>query len=98
MRKSSTPKAAVKKRRATRRKTTSKVVAKQARDEHQPTNPKVVADSALQRKSVTKFNSREVGDTRRMVAAQFEKFRDTQVPETMRALAERSVSPDAGSL
>ena len=46
MRKSSTPKAAVKKRRATRRKTTSKVVAKQARDEHQPTNPKVVADKA----------------------------------------------------
>ena len=91
MRKSSTPKAAVKKRRATRRKTTSKVVAKQARDEHQPTNPKVVADKGLQRKSVTKFNSREVADTRRMVAAQFEKFRDTQVPETMRALAERSV-------
>jgi hypothetical protein len=89
MRKSSTPKAAVKKRRATRRKTTSKVVAKQARDEHQPTNPKVVAD--LRRQSVTKFDSREVADTRRMVAAQFEKFRDTQVPETMRALAERSV-------
>lgn len=92
MRKSSTPKAAVKKRRATRRKTTSKLVAKQARDEHQPTNPKVVADKAqLQRKSVTKFNAREVGDTRRRIAAQFEAFRDTQVPETMRALAERSV-------
>ena len=91
MRKSSTPKAAVKKRRATRRKTTSKVVAK-ARDEHQPTNPKVVADKAqLQRKSVTKFNAREVGDTRRRIATRFEAFRDTQVPETMRALAERSV-------
>ena len=73
MRKSPTPRAAVKKLRATRRKTTSKVVAKQARDEHQPANP------------------REVGDTRRRIAAQFEAFRDTKVPETMRALAERSV-------
>ena len=34
---------------------------------------------------------REVGDTRHRIAAQFEAFRDTQVPETVRALAERSV-------
>ena len=34
----------------------------------------------------------ELGDAHRGIAAQFEKFRETQVPDTMRELAERSVA------
>ena len=91
MSKSSTPKAAGKTGRSARRKTNSKHVAGKARDTHQQVTPKVVAEKALvQRKGAAKVRT-EVSDTRRGMAAQFEEFR-SQVPDTMRALAERNVA------
>lgn len=98
MTKSSTPKA-----RDTRSKSPSKAAAEKARDTHRPTEKargkhqesthKVVAEKAqVQHKSAPVVPAKKVVDTRRRVAAQFEEFRDTQVPDTMRALAERNVA------
>ena len=88
MSKSYAPKDAARKRRGgTRRKATSKVIAEKARDKHQQTRPRVMAERNLPAIAVW-----EVGDAHRGIAAQFEKFRDTQVPDTMRELAERSVA------
>jgi hypothetical protein len=86
MSKSYAPKDAARKRRGTRRKATPKVIAENARDKHQ-TRPRVIAERNLPAIAVW-----EVGDAHRGIAAQFEKFRDTQVPDTMRELAERSVA------
>ena len=92
MSKSSTPKAAGKKGRSARRKANSKHVAEKARDTHQQVSPKVVAEKALvQRKGAAKVRSDKASDTRRGMAAQFEEFR-AQVPDTMRALAERNIA------
>ena len=88
MSKSYTAKDAARKRRGTRRKATSKVIAEEARDKHQQTRPKVMAE----RNSLPAIAFWEVGDAHRGIAAQFEKFGETQVPDTMRELAERSVA------
>ena len=88
MSKSYAAKDAARKRRGTRRKATSKVIAEKARDKHQQTRPKVMAE----RNSLPTIAVWEVGDAHRGIAAQFEKFRETQVPDTMRELAERSVA------
>ena len=88
MSKSYAPKGAARKRRGgTRRKATSKVIVEKARDKHQQTRPRVMAERNLPAIAVW-----DVGDAHRGIAAQFEKFRDTQVPDTMRELAERSVA------
>ena len=87
MSKSYAPKDAARKRRGTRRKATSKVIAEKARDKDQQTRPRVMAERNLPAIAVW-----DVGDAHRGIAAQFEKFRDTQVPDTMRELAERSVA------
>ena len=87
MSKSYAPKDAARKRRGTRRKATSKVIAEKARDKDQQTRPRVMAERNLPAIAVW-----DVGDAHRGIATQFEKFRDTQVPDTMRELAERSVA------
>ena len=91
MTKSSSPKATGKKGRGTHRRSNSKHAAERARDTHQQTPLKVVAEKQLQRKRAPKVIAVEVGDTGRRIAAQFEEFR-AQVPDTMRAVAERSVA------
>lgn len=92
MTKSSTPKAAARKARPTQRKKAPKIADRKARYTSQHTS-KVVAEKAqAQRKSAFKITVGDVGDTQRRIAAQFEEFRDSQVPDTMRALAERSVA------
>ena len=88
MSKSYAPKDAPRKRRGTRRKATSKVIAEKARDKHQQTRAEVMAE----RNSLPAISIWEVGDAHRGIAAQFEKFRETQVPDTMCELAERSVA------
>jgi phasin len=55
-----------------------KVLAEKARETHLKTAPKVATEKAP--------------DTHRKTADQFEEFRDTQVPDSMRDLAERSVA------
>jgi len=85
MSKSYAPKDAPRKRRGTRRKATSKVIAEKARDKHQQTRAEVMAE-------LPAISIWEVGDAHRGIAAQFEKFRETQIPDTMRELAERSVA------
>ena len=87
MSKSSTPKAAGKKGRSARRKANTKHVAEKSRDTHQQVTPKVVVQS----RSAAKLRTDGASDTRRRMAAQFEEFR-AQVPDTMRALAERNVA------
>jgi hypothetical protein len=101
MTKPSTPKVAARKARHTRQKSTSKVTPEKAHDTdrqtaratHHRTTSKVVAEKAhVQRKTTPKGTARDAGDTQRRIAAQFEEFRDSQVPDTRRALAERSVA------
>ena len=90
MSKSYAPKDAARKRRGTRRKATSKVIAENARDKHRQTGPKVMAKKTQARRN--SLAVWDVSDAHRGIAAQFEKFRETQVPDTMRELAERSVA------
>jgi hypothetical protein len=79
MTKSSVRKAAAKKARSTYRKTTRKVGAAKALSSGRKTAPKAVAEKAL--------------GTYRKTAARFEEFAyDAQMPESMRALAEKSVA------
>jgi hypothetical protein len=93
MAKSSTRKAAARKARDIHHTKDPKVAARKARVTHHKTDHKVVAEKAhVQRKTAPKVAASEVRDTRRMIATQFEEFRDSRVPDTMRALAERSVA------
>jgi hypothetical protein len=79
MNKSSARKAPAEKARGTYRKTTRKVGAKKAHSTNRRAASKTVAEKARA--------------TYRKTAAQFEEFaRDAQMPESMRALAEKSVS------
>jgi hypothetical protein len=77
MTKSSAPKAAARKARNTHRKRASKVGTSKARNIHH-TVPKVAAEKAR--------------GTHRRTATQFEELRYTQVPDSIRALAERNVA------
>jgi phasin len=95
MTKSSAPKVLAEKARDTHRKTAPKVAAEKARDTHRkPSSPKVLAEGAgdTHRKTAPKVAAEKPGDTHRKPSAQFEEVRDTQVPDSMRALAERSVA------
>src|SRR5207342_31185 len=79
MTKSSTRKAAAEKTRSTRRKTAGKVSAAKARSKDRKTTSKVAAERAR--------------GTYRKTAARFEEFAyDGQMPESVRALAEKSVA------
>ena len=79
MTKSSARKAAAKKARSTHRKTTRKVGAAKTLNSGRKTASKAVAETAL--------------GTYRKTAARFEEFAyDAQMPESMRALAEKSVA------
>jgi hypothetical protein len=79
MTKSSARKAAAKKARSTYRKTTRKVGAAKTLNSGRKTASKAVAETAL--------------GTYRKTAARFEEFAyDAQMPESMRALAEKSVA------
>lgn len=78
MTKPSISKNPAKKARASRRKSAPKVAVQKAYDTHRKTSPKVAAAETV--------------DTQRRIAAQIEEFRETQVPDTMRALAERNVA------
>ena len=92
MTKSTTPKAAARKARPTQRKKAPKIADGKARYTRQHTS-KVVAEKAqVQRKSAFKVTVGDVGDTQRRIAAQVEEFRDNQAPDTLQALAERSVA------
>jgi len=91
MTKSSTHKVVGKKARNTRRKTDA---AKKARGARRATVTKVAAEKAHDpyRKTSPSVASREARNIQRKMAAQFEAFGDSQVPGTMRALAERNVA------
>jgi hypothetical protein len=66
--------------------------ARTSRATHRRTNSKAVAEKAhVQRKTAPQVAAGELLDTRR-IAAQFEKFRETQVPDTMRALAQKNMA------
>ena len=78
MTKPSISKNPAKKARASRRKSAPKVAVQKAYDTHRKTSPKVAAAETV--------------DTQRRIAAQIEEFREPQVPDTMRALAERNVA------
>ena len=86
MSKSYAPKDAARKRRGTRRKATSKVIAEKARDKHPQTRPKVMTE----RNSLPAIAIWEVGDAHR--CRPIREVPRTQVPDTMRELAERSVA------
>ena len=93
MTKSSTRKAAARKARPTHRKKAPKMASEKARATHQHTTKVVAEQSHVQRHKIApKVSVGEVGDTRRRPATQYEEFRDSQVPDTMHALAESSVA------
>ena len=93
MTKSSTRKAAARKARPTHRKKAPKMASEKARATHQHTTKVVAEQSYVQRHKIApKVSVGEVGDTRRRPATQYEEFRDSQVPDTMHALAESSVA------
>ena len=95
MSKLSTPKVAAKKARGARGKIAAKVAVHKARNSRatrRRTNSKVVAEKAhVQRRAAPQVAAGELLDTRRMTA-QFEKFRETQVPDTMRVLVQKNVA------
>jgi hypothetical protein len=93
MTKSSTPKALAEKAHPGRRKVASKVVAQKVRDTHRKTALKLAVEKAhVQRKIAPKVASGKAADTHREIVAQVQEFRDTQVPDSMRALTERRVA------
>jgi hypothetical protein len=96
MSKLSTPKVAAKKARGARGKIAAKVAVDKARNSRatrRRTNSKVVAEKAhVQRRAAPQvITAGELLDTR-TIAAQFEKFQETQVPDTMRALVQKNVA------
>ena len=83
MTKSANRKVAARKARSANSKKSSKR-STEARDKNQKTHQKVAA---------TRRNSVEtVRDTHRIIAAQYDQFRRSQVPDTLRVLAERNVA------
>ena len=95
MTKSSTPKVAAKKARGARGKTAAKVAREKARTARatHPSNPKVVTEKAhVPRKTAPEKAIDHARDTHRSITARFEAFRDSQVPGTINAIAERSVA------
>ena len=77
------------------RKTASKVVAEKARGPYRKTARKVGARKAYSgdRKTASKVATEKARGTYRKTAARFEEFAyDAQMPESMRALAEKSVA------
>ena len=94
MSKLSTPKIAAKKARGAGGKIAAKVAVAKARTSratHRRTNSKVVAEKAdVQRKTAPQVAAGESLDTRRI--GQFEKFRETQVPDTLHALVQKNVA------
>ena len=93
MTKSSTPKVATKKARGARGKTAAKVAREKARTARHPRKPKVVTEKAHgPRKTAPEKAIDHARDTHRSITARFEAFRDSQVPGTINAIAERSVA------
>jgi hypothetical protein len=103
MTKSSAHKAAAEKTRGTHRKTTRKAAAGKAHSKNRKTAPKAVAERARKvgagkahgkdRKTTSKAVAERARGTYRKTAAQFEEFaRDALTPESVRALAEKSVA------
>jgi phasin len=88
------PKVLAEKARDKHRKTAPKVLAEEARDTHRKTAPRAAPEKAQRRhrKTAQKVAAEKARDTHRKTADQFEKFRDTQEPDSMRALAEGSVA------
>jgi hypothetical protein len=88
------PKVAAEKASDTHRKIAPKVAAETASDTHRKIAPKVAAETARDkhREIAPKVAAETASDTHRKIAPQFEESRDPQVPDTMRALAERSVA------
>ena len=66
----------------------AKDAARKRRGTHRKATSKVIAE----RNSLPTIAVWELGDAHRGTAAQFEKFRETQVPDKMREPAERSVA------
>ena len=95
MSKLSTHKVAAKKARGARGKIEAKVAvakARTSRTTNRRTNSNVVAEKAhVQRKTAPQVAAGELLDTRR-IAAQFEKFREDQVPDPVRALVQKNVA------
>ena len=66
--------------------------AKDAARKRRGTRRKATSKVIAERNSLPTIAVWELGDAHRGTAAQFEKFRETQVPDKMRELAERSVA------
>ena len=95
MSKSSTPRVAAKTARGARGKTAAKIAREKARTPRatHPSNPKVVTEKAhVPRKTASEKAIEHARDTHRSIAARFDAFRDSQVPGTINAIAERSVA------
>jgi hypothetical protein len=108
MTKSSAPKVPSRKARSTRHKIVAKVAPRKpgdaiakaasrdigkARDKHQKTAPKVAAERVhSSRKTAWAVAGETPRETHRDAAARFEQLRAVQVPDTLRALAERNVA------
>jgi hypothetical protein len=94
MTKSSTSQVAAKKARGTRRKSATKGAGKKARDTGRKTASKIAVEKAhdSHRKISASVGSLEPRDMQK-IAERFEAFRDAaQVPDSLRALAERNVA------
>jgi hypothetical protein len=88
------PKVVAEKAPDTHPKTAPKVAAEKARDTYRKTAPRVVA--GMTRPTDPKIAPRAAAGMARPtdpeIATQFDEFRDTRVPDSMRALAERNVA------
>ena len=93
MSKSSNPRVAAKAARGARGKTAAKIAREKARHTRadHPSNPKVVTEKAHVPRKTEKAIEHAL-DTHRSIADRFDAFRDSQVPGTMNAIAERSIA------
>jgi hypothetical protein len=94
MTKSSAPKVLAKKAGDTHRKTAARAAPEKARPTHRKTARKVVAENErdLRRKTAPEVVAEKARHIHRKTADQFDEFRDSLVPDSMRALADRSVA------
>jgi len=91
--KTAAPKIAAEQMRDTHRKTALKAVAEKAHDTHRRAAPNLAAGKARDTRPKTVSAAAGIARiTDPNTTAQFEEFRDTQVPDSMRALAERNVA------
>ncbi len=93
MSKSSNPRVAAKAARRIRGKSTAKIGrARTTRATHSGNSKLVTEKTHVPRKTTSKKAIENARDTHRSIAAHFDTFRDSQVPGTINAIAERSIA------